>query len=449
MEKRCEFCMALRPVVLCRSDAAHLCLPCDAKVHSANALSYRHPRTLVCESCRFHPAVVRCFGHGMFMCHSCDLTHHVSLDHLKKIVSCYVGCPSAKDLARLWGFDLKDDQSVTFSHSAAANSDASSLLSELDGVVSSSRADKVVNDESQQKSSCLILQQIMDLERLQLSEGVDDSCLAHVKERPGGGESPLRTLEMNHHLEHSDGPLDYQHQGSSVDNKTEEPLSSPFTQLDNLTNAGNNPLNGDTFWQYRSPVHNNEVWLQNMQDLGVCDEVQCFDDVNIPDVDLTFRNFEELFGSEQEAPDDKRMVACSYADKHPSFGKIDRAIEHSNDIEKEMVHQQSQPNHHPLSIRPSYSVSSFSVSRITGESSGSDYKDDEVSPTFPTHVPCGSDNTKSGGKENASLRYKEKKVARHEKQGQYTSSRSKSDFKKRGKSQVLKVEGMEGDSRSF
>lgn len=53
-----------------------------------------------------------------------------------------------------------------------------------------------------------------------------------------------------------------------------------------------------------------QIWLQNMQDLGVCDEVQCLDDVNIPDVDLTFRNFEELFGGEQEAPDDKN--------KHPS-----------------------------------------------------------------------------------------------------------------------------------
>lgn len=63
---------------------------------------------------------------------------------------------------------------------------------------------------------------------------------------------------------------------------------------------------------------------------------------------------------------------------------------------------ESQPNH-PLSIRPSYSVSSFSVSRITGESSGSDSKDDELSPTYPKQ-----ENTKS----SATLRYKEKRVAR-------------------------------------
>lgn len=123
MEKtRCEFCKALRPVVFCKSDAAHLCLSCDAKVHSANALSYRHPRTLVCESCRFQPALVRCLDHQLFMCHSCDITHHhASLDHHKKIVSCYVGCPPAKDLAELWGFHFKDPP-IAFSRSASANS---------------------------------------------------------------------------------------------------------------------------------------------------------------------------------------------------------------------------------------------------------------------------------------------------------------------------------------
>lgn len=143
MEKtRCEFCKALRPVVFCKSDAAHLCLSCDAKVHSANALSYRHPRTLVCESCRFQPALVRCLDHQLFMCHSCDIAHHhVSLDHHKKIVSCYVGCPPAKDLAELWGFHFKDP-SIAFSQSAPANS-SPALYAESGG--SSSRGTNKVH----------------------------------------------------------------------------------------------------------------------------------------------------------------------------------------------------------------------------------------------------------------------------------------------------------------
>ncbi|XP_057810697.1 putative zinc finger protein At1g68190 isoform X2 [Salvia miltiorrhiza] len=370
MEKRCEFCAALRPVVFCKSDAAHLCLPCDAKVHSANALSYRHPRTLVCESCRNHPASLRCFHHQTFMCQSCHISRHASLDHCKKKLSCYVGCPSARDLADLWGFQIK--QSVD-------------------------NSDEVGNDGSQEKR--LILQQILDLERLQLS---DDSCLSsRVKERPGvKHEATWKEHGMleNQHLEHSDA---------------EESLSSPFPQLDSLAGNGN-PMAGDAFWQHRSPLHNNEIWAQNMQDLGVCDEVGCFEDVNIPDVDLTFQSFEELFGSEQEPTN-------SFEDENPSF--------HATKIEsdKEMAN----------------SVSLFSVSRITGESSGSHSNDDDF---FPRHVSCDQDITKLGDKENVTIRYKDKKISRHERQ----APRSKSDFKKRGKSQVLKVEDDRGNvSRSF
>lgn len=57
-----------------------------------------------------------------------------------------------------------------------------------------------------------------------------------------------------------------------------------------------------------------QIWLQNMQDLGVCDEVQCFEDVNIPEVDPTFRSFEELFGNEEET---------SNEDRYPPFDRIE------------------------------------------------------------------------------------------------------------------------------
>ncbi|KAL8549542.1 hypothetical protein ACS0TY_008394 [Phlomoides rotata] len=400
MEKRCEFCKALSPAVYCKSDAALLCLSCDAKVHSANALSFRHPRTLVCDSCRYRPSLVRCLDHEMFMCQGCDAGHHALLHHRRKVVGCYVGCPSAKDLAQLWGFDLKQLDNNCF---------------ESEGGTSTRKA-KVINDDRSQKSSYLILvQQILDLERLQLS----DSCSVNVKEKTGG--SPFRhdTMWKEHEM------LDKHVEGHLVDDgKTEEPMSSPFPQLDNL--------NGDSFWQYKSPLHNNEIWLQNMQDIGVCDEVQCFDDVEIPDVDLTFRNFEEIFGNEQEASREDENIACSFAYNHPpSFG----TIEETNDV------HQLQTNHHDRRpIWPSYSASSFSVSRITGESSGSEYKDDDgLSPTFPpSRLPHDSESVKlEDGKENAIARYKGKRVLRQEKQGHYTPPRSKLEFKKCGKSQVM------------
>lgn len=157
MENICEFCMALRPIVYCKSDAARLCLSCDAKVHSANALSNRHPRTLVCEACRRRPVYVQCFNHEMFLCRSCDNSHHASSQHQKKVVRSYVGCPSALDLAALWGFELNElenkssfkdryvfasvitDSGVLISNTPAqscSQNQGSSLVSEIDHVVS-------------------------------------------------------------------------------------------------------------------------------------------------------------------------------------------------------------------------------------------------------------------------------------------------------------------------
>lgn len=109
MEKVCEFCKALRPLVYCKADAAYLCLSCDAKVHLANSLSGRHLRTLVCNSCRYHLAYVQCLGHKMLICRDCDQKlHDVSLPHQKRAIRSFIGCPSAKDFATLWGFELNE-----------------------------------------------------------------------------------------------------------------------------------------------------------------------------------------------------------------------------------------------------------------------------------------------------------------------------------------------------
>lgn len=66
------------------------------------------------------------------------------------------------------------------------------------------------------------MQQILDLEKLQLS----DSCSVNVEEQSSGGSA------FRHEM--LDNPVD------------EEVLSSPFPQLDG----------GDSFWQF----HNNEVF---------------------------------------------------------------------------------------------------------------------------------------------------------------------------------------------
>lgn len=153
MERICEFCKALRPVVYCKADAAHLCLSCDAKVHSANTLSSRHLRTVLCDSCRFRPANIQCLDHRTFMCRVCDRNlHGVSSQHQKRAIRSYMGCPSAKDFAALWGFDLSQldcsshpDQPVSSScgsgNSSVVNLDiAGQACSKIGGPSMASRA---------------------------------------------------------------------------------------------------------------------------------------------------------------------------------------------------------------------------------------------------------------------------------------------------------------------
>lgn len=154
MEKICEFCAALRPVVYCKADAAHLCLSCDTKVHSANSLSNRHLRTVLCDSCRYRPAYCQCLDHRMFVCRACDRNLHgvSSPQHQKRAVRSYMGCPSAKDFAALWGFELggsdggaRGDELLSTSggscNSTVVNSDiAGQSCSQIGGLSKASRA---------------------------------------------------------------------------------------------------------------------------------------------------------------------------------------------------------------------------------------------------------------------------------------------------------------------
>ena len=107
MERTCEFCGAPQPVVYCQADAALLCLSCDSKVHSANALFSRHSRTLLCDSCKQNPSFIRCLDHSMLLCQHCDSRlHNTSTAHKKLMIGSFTGCPSAKHFATIWGFDV-------------------------------------------------------------------------------------------------------------------------------------------------------------------------------------------------------------------------------------------------------------------------------------------------------------------------------------------------------
>ncbi|RDX61831.1 Zinc finger protein CONSTANS-LIKE 12, partial [Mucuna pruriens] len=106
MEPLCEFCGVVRAVVYCKSDSARLCLHCDGCVHSANSLSRRHSRSLLCDKCNSQPAMIRCVDHKLSLCQGCDWNPNDCsvLGHRRLPLNCYTGCPSLAEFSRIWSF---------------------------------------------------------------------------------------------------------------------------------------------------------------------------------------------------------------------------------------------------------------------------------------------------------------------------------------------------------
>ncbi|XP_042504906.1 putative zinc finger protein At1g68190 [Macadamia integrifolia] len=477
MDKACEFCAESRSVVYCKSDAAHLCLSCDAQVHSANALSKRHYRDILCESCRNHPASVCCLDHRMFMCHGCDeYLHDASAQHQKRVMSSYVGCPSARDFAVLWGYDLnglpKGSQVMAVSASdfslapTASNlngsrefcpgMEGSSLTSEDssmksifgadDEVGSSNLRSKMICENQLQQDSHLILQQILDLERLQLNKKSDQSpsirskVQSDIYSTQDNASVPL-SEDLVQNCQHPQGLGADLQQKERMHHELVRSFPLPISQMELLNSYSNSeiPLHGDNFWQCKIPAQTSQLWSQNMQDLGICEEIDCNDDFKIPDVDLTFRNYEELFGGDQDLAislfDEKDFTCCSIK-KDVSFKQTDNghgkanedisvaqsiyvpqsSLEGRNIGPSDQAHQFSGSRDYAHTIHPSCSSLSFSLSRHSAESSAADFLDSRLSPNImkgePTWNSPEQDNARSEARENAMIRYKEKKKAR-------------------------------------
>ncbi|XP_048428876.1 putative zinc finger protein At1g68190 [Pyrus x bretschneideri] len=238
MERFCEFCLALRPVVYCKADAAHLCLSCDAKVHSANTLFNRHMRSILCDSCR-DPAYIQCLDHKMFMCCACESAlHMIASQHQKKAISSYT-------------------------------------------------------------------------EQIDLSSSVLQT-------------SKRLNVHLDQRLQHSQNSgTKFRQRDSLVQELKVDHLSFPFSQIEHMQPSSTTGLllHTESFWQCRSMVQSNQLWPQNMHDIGVCKELVCPDDFNIPDVDMTFQNFEELFGGDQDP-----IRAAVLHDKDVSYSLVEKGI---------------------------------------------------------------------------------------------------------------------------
>ncbi|EOA33104.1 hypothetical protein CARUB_v10016442mg [Capsella rubella] len=149
IEPKCDHCATAQAVIYCKSDLAKVCLNCDVHVHSANPLSHRHTRSLICQKCFSQPAVIRCLDDKVSYCQGCHW--HASdcsvLGHTLQSLNPFSGCPSPTDFNRMWSSILEPSFSGLVSPLVGSlplndpnNNTAFGMakINELDGLIASS-----------------------------------------------------------------------------------------------------------------------------------------------------------------------------------------------------------------------------------------------------------------------------------------------------------------------
>ncbi|KAL1198475.1 B-box zinc finger protein 23 [Cardamine amara subsp. amara] len=102
MKIQCEVCEKAEAEVLCCSDEAVLCKPCDIKVHEANILFQRHHRVALrkhvaaattgsgaplCDICRERKGYFFCLEDRALLCSDCDGAIHTCNSHKRFLLS--------------------------------------------------------------------------------------------------------------------------------------------------------------------------------------------------------------------------------------------------------------------------------------------------------------------------------------------------------------------------
>ncbi|WCJ37348.1 Zinc finger protein CONSTANS-LIKE 9 [Euphorbia peplus] len=388
----CDFCGDQRSTVYCRSDAACLCLSCDRNVHSANALSRRHSRTLLCERCNSHPALMRCLEERISLCQNCDWSIHgsstSSSTHKRQTINCYSGCPSSEELSSLWAF--------TSDFSSAGESNCEQEM----GLMSIAE-DSSVNAWGPPKN---VVSQT-------LSAGAGTGEVGKASGYAG---------TSSHNL----------HQPARS-------VSAPLPKL-------------------RCPQTSAP---------GICDDDDddLYEDFNMDEMDLNIENYDELFGVTLSNSEDlfenggfnslfttKDMSGAesnyqgATAAEGSSVG-LGNAMQPACSTAASGDSMMSAKTEPILCFTTRQGPSSLSFSGMTGESSAADYQDCGASQLLlmgepPWCPPCGEGSYPAANRNDAVLRYKEKKKTRKfEKRVRYASRKARADVRRRVKGRFVKA----------
>lgn len=160
-------------------------------------------------------------------------------------MSSFTGCPSAKHFAALWGFGLGDSGRVSVSGRGG-------------------HQHEVISNQQQEQKNNLIKQQILELEKLQLTTQGDNrlSTLHRRHGEPVTCSSMYGTSgKLDEGFDRQSKELEYflsnDPQNASQESKGER-FPSSISQLDHFSCSSSV---GEPFWQYKSLGDNSQVCL--------------------------------------------------------------------------------------------------------------------------------------------------------------------------------------------
>ncbi|XP_021763086.1 zinc finger protein CONSTANS-LIKE 13-like [Chenopodium quinoa] len=124
-KRLCDFCSESVALIYCRADSAKLCLSCDREVHSTNQLFTKHTRFQLCDACDSSPASIFCHTEHSVLCQNCDFERHSrhgsSLDHDRRPLEGFSGCPCVSELSVAIGFEGFDSKSLILGGESGVN----------------------------------------------------------------------------------------------------------------------------------------------------------------------------------------------------------------------------------------------------------------------------------------------------------------------------------------
>lgn len=381
----------------CRSDAASLCLSCDRKVHSANALSKRHSRTLVCERCNLQPAHVRCDEEKVSLCQNCDWLAHgtdpSSSTHKRQSMNCYCGCPSAAELSSIWSF-FSDIPSM-----GEACEQQLRLMS--------------ISEKNGESASAPLESQCV-------------SVIAQVADLPSRGKSKVGT-----------SPIPESSAEPHIQDKAPEPSNECMPKL--LCPSKKSPaLCEDDNLYDDFNIDEMDLELENYKELFGVDLSHTDEFLEKGGIDSLFETI-DMYAS---AGDLNCQGAVAAEGSSAGFvGAIQPACSNTASADS-ILSSKTEPI---LNFTARQSQSNISFSGGTKDASAGNSQDCggsamHVSGEPPWRVPFAESSIQSANRSNAVMRYKEKKKNRKfDKKVRYASRKARADVRKRVKGRFVKA----------